>query len=132
MIEDLIVGITLRREVKMEFLTEEEFLKITVDGKKEVFEEVLTRVYNKAIESAMCHIPLMVARLSKKIEVTNKVLNQYFIDNPDFPKYPDIVGKVIQQIEIEFTGMSFEDVIEKARPEIQKRIDNIKGGTPNA
>jgi S-adenosylmethionine synthetase len=116
----------------MEFLTEEEFLEITVNGKKEVFEEVLTRVFNKAIESAMCHIPVMVARLSKKVEVTNKLLSKYFEDNPDFLKYPDIMAKAIQEIEMEFTGMSFEDVIEKAQPIIQKRIDSVKGGITNA
>jgi hypothetical protein len=116
----------------MEFLTEEEFLKIIVEGKKEVLEEILTRVYNKAIESAMCHIPIMVARLSKKVEVTNKLMSKYFDENPDFLKYPDIMAKAIQEIEIEFTGMSFEDVLDKAKLVIQRRIDSVKGGMPNA
>ena len=115
----------------MEFLTKEEFSKIIEERDYFIFSEVLTRVFNKGIEQAMCHIPMMVQRLSTKIDNVNRVMKKYFEDNPDFLKYTDIFFKTIQRIEIEFTGMSFEEVIEKARPEIQRKIDNVKGGMPN-
>lgn len=112
----------------MEWLTEEEYLAITAGGDKKVLDDVLSRVYNKAIEQALCHIPDIVNKLSKKVKNINSCLDVYFKDNPKFLEYKDIVIKTVQQIEIEFTGMTFEDILEKAKPEIERKIALI-GGT---
>lgn len=112
----------------MEWTTEEEFLQITVEGKKEVFEEILTRVYNKAIESALCHTPLMVQKMAKKVELVNSASKKFFTDNPEYKDYIDIVLQTIQRTEIEFPGMIFEEIVKEAKPEIDRKIANIKKG----
>jgi len=110
------------------FCTEGELLKITVEGSTATLNEVLQRVYNKAIEQALCHIPDIVNKLSKKVQQINVVMDRYLKDNPSFKDHQDIVIKTVQAIEIEHTGMQFEDVLQLAQPIIEKKINLVKQG----
>ena len=110
------------------FCTDEEFLLLKEAGNANILNELLLRVYNKAIEQALCHIPDVVNKLSKKVKNVNIALDAYFKKNPTFLDHKDIVMQTMQALEMEFTGMLFEDILEKATPIIEKKILVIKGG----
>jgi hypothetical protein len=121
----------MERENVMEWISKEEWHDIYVAGNRELLNDVLDRVFNKAIEQALCHIPTVVNKLSKKVEAVNKVTKGFFEDNLEFKEYIDIVLQTIQRTEIEYPGMLFEDILEKAKPIIQRKIKNVKEGMIN-
>lgn len=111
----------------MEWLTEEEFLKITVEGDALVLNEVLTRVHNKTVEQTLCLVPHMVQKLVKKMSDINKFLGQFFTEHPNYEKHKDIVTATVSKIELENPHLMFDEVLQKAVPEIDKKIALVGG-----
>jgi len=111
----------------MEWTTEEEFLAITAGGDRAVLHEVLNRVYNKAIEQALCHIPGMVNKLARKVDAINKFLGEFLTKYPEFKEHKDVVISTVQQFEFEHPELMFDELLEKSVPLIQQKLANLKG-----
>lgn len=109
------------------FCTEEEFLKIVVDGDGKLFNEILDRVYNKAIERSLLLLPETVARLSKRNEAITMLLKQFIGENKNFLNHKELVLQVVQEIEIKNPNLKFDEILMLAKPTIEQKI-KLMGG----
>jgi len=104
------------------FCNEEEFLKIVIDGDKEVFDEVLSRVFIKGVETALLYLPETVDKLGKKLAYTTKVFGKFLEEHPEFKEKKELVLTTIQQIEFQNPLKTMEEILELAVPKIEKEI----------
>jgi len=107
------------------FCTEEEFLEIVVDGEKRVFDEVLSRVFIKGVETALLYLPEAVDKLSKRLAHTTKIFTAFLEKHPEYKENKDIVLKIVQSTELNNPLKTMEEVLEIAAPEIDRQIDLI-------
>lgn len=109
------------------FITEEETLKILADGDSQLLNEVLDRVYNKAVERALLLLPETVARLSKRNEAITILLKQFIGENKNFLNHKELVLQVVQEIEIKNPNLKFDEILTLAKPTIEQKI-KLMGG----
>lgn len=104
------------------FCTDEEFLEVVVNGNKEVFDIILSRVFQKGVETALLYIPEMVDKTGKRLAATTKIFNDFLEKHPEFKNYKDLVIRKIQQMELKNPTKPFEEILEKAAVEIEEEI----------
>jgi len=110
----------------VEFCSEEEFLEVVINGDKKTFDEVLSRVFQKAVESAILYLPEAVDKLAKRNAYTVKAWGSFIDKHPEFKENKEIVISVIQGVEQENPLLTLEEVLEKAAPEIETSIKAMK------
>lgn len=111
----------------MEFITAGEFKKIIDTQDLNTMNEVLSRVYNKAVESAIQMTPALTAQLIKTAVGTRKITDKFLSDNPKFKGNEVIVEELVRSTEIENPGMTYQQILETATPRINKRISEVNG-----
>jgi hypothetical protein len=109
----------------MEFLTKEEFEKIS---SYEVFNEVLSRLFNKAIETAMISTPALAAQLIKRGLAMKQLAAEFFENNPELAAHRSILEKVVMEVDAANPGATYEDILKKAAPIAKEKIKLIESG----
>lgn len=109
------------------FITEEETLKILTEGDSKLLNEVLERVYNKAVEKALLMLPEVVGRLGKRNEIITSLLKQFLSENKNFLNHKELVLQVVQEIEIKNPSLKFDEILLLAKPTIEQKIKLLGG-----
>ena len=106
------------------FLTKDEFDKI-ISGNYEVFNEVLSRIHNSAVETAMKMTPELTASLIKNSLAIHRIKEKFYDDNPEFLKNKDLVQKVVQEVEGKNPGSDYQGILDKATPIIKQKLSTV-------
>lgn len=105
------------------YATVDEFKKI-ISGDLNTLNEVLSRVHNRAVEDAIRMTPELAARLLKNTSAIVGMLDSFNKAHPEFKGHEDVVRKVLQDVESENPGDSYDRILEKAAPRITNLISN--------
>ena len=106
------------------FLTKDEFDKI-ISGNHEVFNEVLSRIHNSAVETAMKMTPELTASLIKNSLAIHRIKEKFYDNNPEFFKHKDLVQNVVQDVEAKNPGADYQDILAKATPIIKQKLSIV-------
>lgn len=108
------------------FCSEEEFLEVVVSGKKEVFDEILSRVFQKAVESAILYLPEAVDKLGKRLAYTTKVFGEFIEKHPEYREHKDLVVHTMQKLELESPNKNIEEILASSVAVIDREIKLLK------
>jgi hypothetical protein len=82
-------------------------------------------IINEAVEKALLLLPETVGNLITDHVAMSKINSQFYKDHPEFKGKKDIVASVIEKVDGENPLLDYKDVLGKAVPEIQKRIETV-------
>lgn len=88
---------------------------ITSEERQEIIEA--------AVEKALLMIPEVVGNMMTNHVTMTKINTEFYAKHPEFKDKKDIVVSVIEMIEGQDPTVAYKDILKKAVPEIQKRID---------
>jgi len=80
----------------------------------------------EAIERALLLIPSVVGNMMASQSALMAINKKFYSDYPEFKGHKDSVMSAVEQIEGKNPLMDHKDILEKAVPEIRKRIDTLK------
>lgn len=109
----------------MEFLTADEFNKIVKEGNLAFLNEVLTRVHNHAVETAMLRTPALAANLIKTSASLKTLTDNFIKDNPGFKDNMPLVQEIVQRVESENPGLTYTEVLKLSVPRINEAISKL-------
>jgi hypothetical protein len=110
----------------MEFCSEEELLKVLVDGDKKTFDEILSRVFMQAVEKSLLLMPEAVDKLGKRLAYTQKLFGEFLEKHPAYLEEKELVVEVVQSVEMKNPADTFEDILKKSEPLIEERLRLLK------
>jgi len=110
----------------MDFITREEWNKIKSEDSVDLLNEVLTRFFNKAVETSLRSMPELISRLVKKSVIINQLNKKFFDDNPKFLDNKEIVNSTVMEIELRNPGATYEEILKLSIPEINKKLIVVK------
>lgn len=79
-------------------------------------------IIDLAVEKALLMLPEVVGNLMAQHVALSKVNSKFYADHPEFREKKDIVASIVEKIEGDNPLMKYEDLLEKAIPDIRKRI----------
>ena len=85
-------------------------------------DELLLKVKQEAVEEALRALPAIIQNLVVSASRLQKVSTEFYKDNKDLVEHKDLVGKIIQEVEANNPGISFEKITEEAATETRKRL----------
>ncbi len=88
--------------------------------------EEMEIVIDKAVEKALLMIPEVVGNLITHHISVNKLNKNFYEKNPELREHKAMVASVIEQIEGNNLPMDYSKLVDKALPEIQKRLRETK------
>jgi hypothetical protein len=115
-------------KTKQQFMTKEEVLRMrssTIEEAVYIVNEVLSRVYNKAVEDTLRQTPDLMLRLFVSQQAQNKLVTDFYESNPDFKGHRDIVQSIIQKVEASNPGKTFEFILSLSEPMIRDKISKL-------
>lgn len=77
---------------------------------------------NEIVEQIFLQLPEIIGNLMTSQASLNKLNKKLYSENPDFKNHKEIVVKVLEEVEGENPGKSYEDMIRIAVPKIKKMI----------
>jgi len=89
---------------------------------KEQIDELLLKTKQEAVEEALRALPAIIQNLVVSASRLQKVSTEFYKDNKDLVEHKDLVGKIIQEVEADNPGISFEKITEEAAVETRKRL----------
>jgi uncharacterized protein with HEPN domain len=87
-----------------------------------ITEEEKEEIINKAIERMLLIIPETIGHLMASKATQHKINQKFYADYPEFKDRKDAVASVVEKIENENHGLSYDEILKKSVPEIRKRI----------
>lgn len=112
----------------MEIITKDEVSKLlsgNLDDAHAVLNEALSRVLNKAVEDAMRYTPELTAKLIKTVSANTRMAEEFLNRNPAFKGHLDVVRAVVSKIEKQNPNLTYQEILEKAEPEIYRNINSM-------
>lgn len=106
----------------MKFISKEECEILGMGLDEELLNEILSRVYNAAIEEAIKKLPDVVSRMVRNTTATQVMTKKFFSVNKGFDKHTDIVAGVIEDIESQYPNKDYKDILSDAIPIIKQKI----------
>lgn len=85
-------------------------------------ESIIQEAVNIAVEKAILLLPEVMANLLQEKVAMRKLADKFYKENAEFEKHKDIVSSTLEQLESDNPGSQYEEVLNKAVPEIKKRI----------
>lgn len=79
-------------------------------------------IINAAVEKALLMIPEVVGNMMTNHVAMAKINSDFYTKFPEFKNNKDIVMSVVEMIEGQNPAIDYEEILEKAAPEIRKRI----------
>ena len=112
----------------MKFITREELDRIssTTNG-EDLLNEILTRVYNAAVEGTLRKLPEIVDKMVVNATASQAMQKDFFTRNKDFMEHRNIVAETIQNVESLNPNMDYSDILKTAEPVIKEKILALKG-----
>lgn len=86
---------------------------------KEEREELISA----AVERALLMIPEVVGNMMTNHVTMAKINSDFYMAHPEFKDNKDVVVSVIEMIEGQDPTVDYKDILDKAVPEIKKRIN---------
>lgn len=83
-------------------------------------------IIDAAVEKALLVLPETVGNLIADHVALNEINADFYKNHPEFKDKKDIVASVIEKIDGENPLMDYKNVLGKAVPEIQRRIETVK------
>lgn len=113
----------------MQFITEEEVSKLrgssSIKEATLAINEVLVRVYNKAVEEALSKSPDLMLRLLVSQQAQQKSAKDFYDRNPGFKEHRDIVQTTVQMVEAENPGKDYSFILGLSEPMIKQKISKL-------
>ena len=107
----------------MKFVSKEEFNKLqSNENTEELLNEILSRVFNAAVETAITKLPDVVARMAKSTVAIQNMTKEFFESNEDFKDHKDVVAGVVQDIESRHADWDYGKILETAKPLIKEKL----------
>ena len=79
-------------------------------------------IIDEAVEKALMLLPDVMNNLLQEKIAMQKLAKDWYATNKEFDKHKDIVGTTIEEIETINPGIGYQKILDKATPEIKKRI----------
>jgi len=79
-------------------------------------------IVNEAVERTLLAIPEVVGNLMANHAALHKINKKFYDAHPEFAARKDIVQSVVEAIEGKNPILEYEEILEKAVPEIQHRL----------
>ena len=107
----------------MNFISKTEWDELQLQhGNEDLLNEILSRVYNKAIEDTLRKIPDVISRLLKSTIATQKMSTEFYARNKSFAEHQDIVASVIQDVESRNPNAGYKDILMDSESIIRDKI----------
>ncbi|MHA1481887.1 MAG: hypothetical protein ACTSQA_00430 [Candidatus Heimdallarchaeaceae archaeon] len=87
-----------------------------------ITQEERDSIINEAVEKTLLSIPEVIGNLMANHAALHKINNKFYKDHPEFSTRRDIVQTVVEMVEGKNPTMQYEDILEKAVPEIKRMI----------
>lgn len=84
------------------------------------------QIINIAVERALLMLPEVVESLITQKAFNRKAAVKFFQDNKDFTGNMKFVQDVIEKTELANPGLTYEEILQKATPEIKKGLMAFK------
>ena len=82
-------------------------------------------IINRAVEKTLLLIPEVIGNLITHHVSLNKLNQEFYAKNPDLRAHKKIVVSVIEDTEGKNPPMDYAELIQKALPEIRKRLNTV-------
>lgn len=109
----------------MEFISKDEFIQIQSspdDKARDVTNEVLERLFNKAVETTLRSLPELISRLIEQQGTLHKITKDFFESNPNFTKYKNLVETTVAEVEAKNPEKDYASILDTAKVKIQNKI----------
>jgi len=116
----------------LEFVTEDEWKKVQAADGRQIVNEILSRLYFKAIESTLRSLPELISRLTEQTATLNALTVKFFEANPEFKNYKELVSATVSEIEEQNPGLSYSDILAKSAISIKTKIEVIKSANQSS
>jgi len=116
----------------LEFVTEDEWKKVQAAEGRQIVNEILSRLYFKAIESTLRSLPELISRLTEQTATLNALTVKFFETNPEFKNYKELVSATVSEIEEQNPGLSYSDILAKSAISIKTKIEIIKSANQSS
>lgn len=106
----------------MKFVSKEEMAELMKSEDESLINEILSRVYNAAIEAKIRKLPEVISRMIANTTATQAMTKDFFKRNEGFENHKDIVAAVIQDIESVNPDKEYGFILLEAEPIIKEKI----------
>lgn len=83
-------------------------------------------IINAAVEKALLLLPETVGNLITEHVALTEINSEFYKNHPEFKDKKDIVASVIEKVDGENPLLNYKDLLGRAVPEIQRRIETVK------
>ena len=94
----------------------------SVKGLKMLTQEEREEIINAAVERVLLAIPDVIGNLMANHAMLHKLNSEFYKAHPEFAKRKDIVQAVVEYTEGKNPLSKYEDILQKAVPEIERRL----------
>ena len=91
-----------------------------------ISDEEKIEIINLAVEKAILMIPEIVGNMMANHAALNKMNSEFYAKYPEFKDKKDIVASVIEMVDGKNPLLKYEDLLERAVPEIRERIKTVQ------
>ena len=88
-----------------------------------ITDEERNSIIDAAVEKALLMIPEVVGNMMTNHVTMAKINKEFYAKHPEFRDKKDIVVSVIEMIEGQDPTIDYDEILKRAVPEIQKRIE---------
>lgn len=106
----------------MKFISKEEWETLNAQQNEDLINEVLSRVYNAAIEKALTKLPEVVSRMVANTAANKAMTTEFYSKHEEFVYHKEIVASVVQEIDAQNPGKNYSEILEEAVPIIEQKI----------
>ena len=99
---------------------------MTPEEKEQFYREFKERMFLEFQELMYLNMPDIIGNLINQHMRDYKTRETLFSKRPEFRKRPDLVASVLKRVEGENTLLGDDKIIEKALPEIDKLLKDVK------
>lgn len=108
-----------------QFISKEEWLEIVKSEDETLINEILSRVYNSAIEAAIKKLPEVVTRMVANTTATKAMKKDFFKRNVGFSDHKEIVIAVVQEVEVLHPEWGYDAILRESEPIIKEKIGAV-------
>ena len=109
----------------MKFISDEEWRELQIAESPYVMNEILSRVYNGAIEAALTQLPEVAVAMIKNTGAVKAMSEDYFKRNKEFKDHKDIVTSVLQEVEVSNPAWDYEKILKESEGKIKEKIGAV-------
>jgi len=102
-------------------VSREEFEK-TTKLTYEQFCDFASRIIKKSVEESLRALPAVMSHISSQVAYLKGLSDRFYDANKDLNAHRPIVAQVMEMVEADSPGLSYEQVINKAGPIARQRI----------